>query len=114
MEWAFASGYQVVIATAPLFPLLAIQERLRWAEIDECPFTLITSMETSHFAKPHPEYLAEILARLELGRLGASTHEWFSTHFCFFYDYRSAHNSKCSLGKNSMGGCDRHSHFRSA
>ncbi|HLE27955.1 MAG TPA: DinB family protein [Anaerolineales bacterium] len=64
MEWAFAQGYQVVIATTPLFPLSAIQERLRWAGIDDFPYARITSYENSHFAKPHPEYFAEILAHL--------------------------------------------------
>lgn len=64
MEWAFAQGYEVVIATSPLFPLTAIQERLRWAGIDDFPYTRITSYENSHFAKPHPEYFAEILAHL--------------------------------------------------
>jgi FMN phosphatase YigB (HAD superfamily) len=64
MEWAFASRYEVVIATSPLFPMAAIQERLRWADVDDFPYALITSYETSHYAKPNPEYYAEILARL--------------------------------------------------
>ena len=66
LEWAFAAGYQVVIATSPLFPLSAILERLHWAGVDGLPFDLITHIENSHFAKPHPEYFAEILARLGL------------------------------------------------
>jgi FMN phosphatase YigB (HAD superfamily) len=64
MEWAFGAGYQVVIATSPLFPLAAIQERLRWAGVADFPYALITAIETSHYTKPHPEYFAEILARL--------------------------------------------------
>lgn len=66
MEWAFASGYQVVIATGPLLPLDAIRERLRWAGIDDFPYARITHIDNSRFAKPHPEYFAEILAALNL------------------------------------------------
>jgi FMN phosphatase YigB (HAD superfamily) len=59
---------ELAIATNPLFPRLAIEERLRWAgtPAEEIPFSLITSFENSHFAKPHPEYYAEILGRLGL------------------------------------------------
>jgi FMN phosphatase YigB (HAD superfamily) len=64
LEWAFASGYQVAIATSPLFPVAAIRERLRWAGLNDFPFTLISGIEKFHFAKPHPEYFAEILAYL--------------------------------------------------
>ena len=66
LEWAFAAGYRVVVATSPLFPLAAILERLNWAGADGLPFDLITHIEKCRFAKPHPEYLAEILARLGL------------------------------------------------
>jgi FMN phosphatase YigB (HAD superfamily) len=66
MDWAFGAGYQVVIATSPLFPLVAIQERLRWAGVADFPYALVTAVETSHFVKPHPEYFAEILAHLGL------------------------------------------------
>ncbi len=64
LEWALAAGYQVVIATAPLFPLAAIRERLRWAGVGDLPYAHITAIETSHFTKPHPQYLTEILAHL--------------------------------------------------
>ena len=64
VEWAFARGYQVAIATGPMFPLGAIRERLRWAGLDDLPFALVTSVDTSHFAKLRPEYYAEVLARL--------------------------------------------------
>jgi HAD superfamily hydrolase (TIGR01549 family) len=58
--------YEIVIATNPLFPRLAVEERLRWAGLppNRFHFRLITSYEQSHFAKPNPEYFAEILARL--------------------------------------------------
>lgn len=66
IEYAFDCGYQVVIATNPLFPRTAILQRLEWAQISaqRYPFELITSYETFHFTKPNPAYYAEILARI--------------------------------------------------
>jgi HAD superfamily hydrolase (TIGR01549 family) len=66
IEYAFDCGYQVVIATNPLFPRTAILQRLEWAQISaqRYPFQLITSYETFHFTKPNPAYYAEILARI--------------------------------------------------
>ena len=66
VEQAFERGYQLVIATNPLFPLTANLQRLEWAGLpaDQYPFTLVTSFEKSHFAKPQPAFYAEILARL--------------------------------------------------
>ncbi len=68
VEWAFEQGFQVVIATNPLFPRTAIEQRLAWAGVpaDEFPYDLITSYEHMHATKPHPAYFLEI-ARL-LGR----------------------------------------------
>jgi FMN phosphatase YigB (HAD superfamily) len=66
VEQAFERGYQVVIATNPLFPYKAIAHRLEWAGLSpaQYPFALIPSIETFHFAKPNPAFMAEILARL--------------------------------------------------
>jgi FMN phosphatase YigB (HAD superfamily) len=66
VEWAFAQGYRVAVATSPLFPRKAIEHRLRWAGLppEKYPFALISSYETFHFAKPQPAYYAEFLARL--------------------------------------------------
>ncbi|MFQ5407241.1 MAG: DinB family protein [Anaerolineales bacterium] len=61
MEWAFSSGFEVVIATNPLFPLAALQQRLAWAGVEDYPYTLVTSPERMHFAKPNPAYFAEVL-----------------------------------------------------
>jgi FMN phosphatase YigB (HAD superfamily) len=63
---ALARNFTLVIATNPLFPSIAIEERMRWAGIStqEIPIKLITSYETFHFSKPNLAYYAEILARL--------------------------------------------------
>ncbi len=56
----------LAVATNPLFPAIAVEERLHWAGFPEPSqsFDVITSYEDFHFAKPHPEYYVEILARL--------------------------------------------------
>lgn len=66
VEEAFARGYNVVIATNPLFPMTAIQQRLDWAGLPthKYPFSLIPSYETFFFAKPNIAFFAETLSRL--------------------------------------------------
>jgi len=66
IEWAFAAGHRVVIATSPYFPRKATQHRLRWAGLppENYPFALVSSYEDFHFTKPHPAYFAEALGRL--------------------------------------------------
>ena len=72
VESLLKQGFEVVVATNPLFPRVAIEERLRWANLapEELPFTMITSYEIFHFTKPRPAYYAEIL-----GQLGRKPHE---------------------------------------
>jgi len=55
-----------VIATNPLFPLVAIHHRLRWAGLppEKYPFALVTSYENMHFTKENVAYYPEILAQL--------------------------------------------------
>ncbi len=58
---AASKGYDLVLATNPLFPLVAIEERMRWAEVFDFPWRLVTAYESMHFCKPHVEYYREIL-----------------------------------------------------
>src|SRR5512143_3790814 len=64
IDWAQAQGYRVVVATDPLFPRKAVYERIRWAGLVPERFELISSYETFHFTKSHPEYYAELLGQL--------------------------------------------------
>lgn len=61
---AFERGLEVVIATNPLFPRLAVEHRLAWAgvPVDRFPYTLVTTYENMHACKPHLAYFEEILA----------------------------------------------------
>jgi FMN phosphatase YigB (HAD superfamily) len=66
IEQAFNRGYNVAIATNPLFPRTAILQRLEWAGLSphKYPFQLIPSYETYHFAKPNTAFFTETLACL--------------------------------------------------
>jgi len=66
VELAFERGYQVAIATQPVFPLAATLARLRWAGVgaEEFPYDFIASYETMSACKPHPHFFATILERL--------------------------------------------------
>ena len=64
IQCAFDKGLEVVIATNPVFPRLAVEHRLNWADLGDFSYRLVTSYEIMHFCKPHTEYYAEILSRL--------------------------------------------------
>ena len=57
-------GYEVVLATNPIFPLIGVQTRLSWLGLTTEDFSLVTSYENSTFCKPNPEYYREILQKL--------------------------------------------------
>lgn len=61
VQQALDLGHDVVIATNPLFPAIAVQQRLEWAGVDDLPFRLVTSYENSRATKPHPLYFRQIL-----------------------------------------------------
>jgi len=66
IEWAQGRGLQVVIATNPLFPRSAIEERMAWGEVgvDRFDFDLVTTYENSHATKSNPAYFREIVETL--------------------------------------------------
>ncbi len=65
---SFDLGLEVVIATNPLFPRMAIEQRLAWAgvPVTEYPYALVTTYENMHFTKPQPSYYQEILAEVDV------------------------------------------------
>jgi len=69
ISWALDCGLQVVIATNPLFPRVAIEHRLFWAGIPmtEFEYSLVTTYENMHATKASLEYYREILSKLGLG-----------------------------------------------
>ncbi|MDE6402010.1 MAG: HAD family hydrolase [Clostridiales bacterium] len=51
-----ARGCKVVVATNPVFPITAQENRLRFAGVDLRDVDYITSYENSHFCKPNTRY----------------------------------------------------------
>ncbi|KNF09331.1 haloacid dehalogenase domain protein hydrolase [Gottschalkia purinilytica] len=58
-------GYELVIATNPLFPKEGINRRVEWAGLDVEDFKLITTYENMHYCKPHLKYYEEILSIID-------------------------------------------------
>jgi len=56
-------GYDVIVATNPLFPYRANVHRIEWAGLDIEMFDHITSFEENKYCKPHVEYYQEILQK---------------------------------------------------
>jgi len=60
VQAAFTAGFTVAIATQPVFPLSAVQQRLDWANTGDFPYALVTSYENMHTAKPDPDFYREV------------------------------------------------------
>ena len=58
-------GYQLVVATNPVFPEIAVYERLGWAGLNPEDFSYITTYENSCFAKPNIDYYKFLLKMLD-------------------------------------------------
>jgi FMN phosphatase YigB (HAD superfamily) len=64
----FEQGAKVVVATNPVFPRAAIEERLLWAgvPVTEFPYALVTTYENMYATKPHQAYYRQILNTVEV------------------------------------------------
>ena len=116
VKTALARGCDVVIATKPVFPRVAIAHRLAWAGIDDLDYSLITSYEVMHFCKPHLQYFLEISTFLDIqpeqcmmigndpsddmvaGKVGMRT---------FYIEGTSADNHNLSVPVNGRGSARR-------
>lgn len=52
-------GLKVAVATNPIFPAVAVRERLRWAGLGDVAFDVVTTYENMHACKPDPDYFHE-------------------------------------------------------
>ena len=59
-------GYRLVLATNPLFPRIATNQRIEWAGLSPEDFEYVSYYDNSHYCKPRPEYFTEVLAALGL------------------------------------------------
>lgn len=66
VEWATDQDLQVAVATNPMFPRVAVEQRLAWAgvPVDEFDYALVTTYENMHATKAHVSYYEDILERL--------------------------------------------------
>jgi FMN phosphatase YigB (HAD superfamily) len=63
---ALEHGLQVAVATNPMFPRVAVEERLAWAgvPVEDFDYALVTTLENMHATKAHLLYYQEILEKL--------------------------------------------------
>ena len=59
-------GYKLIIASNPIFPIVATKARISWAGLNPDDFIDITSYENSSFCKPNLKYYEMILKRNNL------------------------------------------------
>lgn len=64
VQRAFDVTARVVIATMPVFPLIAVRQRLEWGKLAEFDYALITAYENMSTSKPNPAYYREIAAKI--------------------------------------------------
>jgi FMN phosphatase YigB (HAD superfamily) len=64
LEKALSLGYELAIATNPVFMAEPIEARIRWAGLEGIPWSFVSSAGNMHFCKPHPEYYTEVLDHL--------------------------------------------------
>lgn len=57
-------GFRVALATNPLFPSTATEQRISWAGLMPDDFELVTTYENSHYCKPNPDYYKEVMDKL--------------------------------------------------
>ena len=61
---AVESRIPIVIATMPVFPLVAVQQRLEWGKLADFSYALITAYENMRTSKPHLAYYREIAEKI--------------------------------------------------
>ena len=61
LQQALVNNFQLVLATQPIFPEIAIRKRLNWAGLSHIPFLLITDIEKMSGAKPSLRYFEQVL-----------------------------------------------------
>lgn len=59
-------GYDLILATNPMFPRPATMRRIAWAGLDPEDFRMITTYESMNTCKPNPEYFRELCRKADL------------------------------------------------
>lgn len=64
VETALGLGLRVAIATNPIFPRSAIEQRMDWAGVADLPVDVVTTYEVMEATKPLPGYYRQVAAML--------------------------------------------------
>ena len=59
-------GYQLLVATTPVIPHIANEERVRWSGLSDIPWLDVTSFETYNYSKPNVKYFEQICSKYQL------------------------------------------------
>ena len=57
-------GLRVSLATNPLFPATATEQRISWTGLSHKDFELVTTYENSYHCKPNPQYYTDVFNTL--------------------------------------------------
>ena len=57
-------GFRIALATNPLFPKIATENRIRWAGLEPEDFEFFTTYEESRYCKPNINYYLEVVKKL--------------------------------------------------
>lgn len=57
-------GFELILATQPIFPSVATETRMKWAGVNQNDFKLYTTYENSSYCKPNPAYYRQIIDTL--------------------------------------------------
>ena len=76
-------GMRIILATNPLFPMVATHARIRFGGMSPEDFEYITAYENSSYCKPNPAYFTELLSKLDISpeecvMIGNDTRDDFS------------------------------------
>ncbi len=56
VETALDLGLDALVITNPVFPAIAVNQRLAWAGVNDLPFRRVTTYENSRYCKPNLRY----------------------------------------------------------
>lgn len=59
-------GYRIILATNPLFPVIATYQRMKWAGLNPKDFDYITTYEECRYCKPNRKYYLEIFEKMNI------------------------------------------------
>lgn len=66
VDLLYEKGYQLAIATNPLFPKLAVDKRIEWAQLNPKQFNYVSSFEGNSACKPQLKFYQEVLNHLNV------------------------------------------------